>query len=82
MLHLTKSVNNHWALWENCFCFIDEIESISGSESESEDDQDKSETSVPIRHAKVFFKNKKGEVISVYRCLLFSNKVVITVMCS
>lgn len=51
----------------------DDIESISGSESESEDD-DEAVDQVSSRHAKVFFSNSQGQVISLYRCLLFSGK--------
>ncbi|KAJ1527051.1 hypothetical protein ONE63_008592 [Megalurothrips usitatus] len=54
----------------------DDIESISGSESESEEEGEKSEGSepVPSRHARAFFKNANGLVVSVYRCLLTSSK--------
>ncbi|XP_026277255.1 ankyrin repeat and zinc finger domain-containing protein 1 [Frankliniella occidentalis] len=54
----------------------DDIESISGSESESETEGDKNDNSelVPSRHAKVFFRNNKDQVVSLYYCLLSSSK--------
>ncbi|KAK3913305.1 Ankyrin repeat and zinc finger domain-containing protein 1 [Frankliniella fusca] len=54
----------------------DDIESISGSESESETEGDRNETSEqgPTRHAKVFFRNSKDQVVSLYCCLLSSSK--------
>lgn len=52
----------------------DEIESISGSESESEEETKDDFEQAPHRHAKVFFRNSKGQVISLYRCLLSSSK--------
>ncbi|XP_034241802.1 protein vms-1-like [Thrips palmi] len=52
----------------------DDIESISGSESESEEEGEKGDIVDSNHRAKVFFRNKHGQVISLYRCLLFPAK--------
>ncbi|KAK5641238.1 hypothetical protein RI129_009785 [Pyrocoelia pectoralis] len=48
----------------------DDVSSISGSESEKEDNLE----SIATSQGKIFLKNNKGVVFSLYRCLLFGKK--------
>lgn len=49
--------------------------SVSSTDSESEDSG--RNYAVATRYAKVFFKNIAGEVVSLYRCVLYHKKVII-----
>ncbi|KAH9513360.1 Ankyrin repeat and zinc finger domain-containing protein 1 [Bulinus truncatus] len=63
-----------------------EVSSISGSESDNSDDDDASDVKLTeseigdnehlavYNHPKLFFRNKEGELMSVYRCLIYQKK--------
>ncbi|KAH9513359.1 Ankyrin repeat and zinc finger domain-containing protein 1 [Bulinus truncatus] len=63
-----------------------EVSSISGSESDNSDDDDASDVNLTeseigdnehlavYNHPKLFFRNKEGELMSVYRCLIYQKK--------
>lgn len=53
------------------FSFLDDISSISGSDTEKEDMLD----NIAAAQGKVFVQNSKGQVFSMYKCLLFDKKV-------
>lgn len=58
---------------KHLFTFSDDVSSISGSDNEEEDVET---LGFQLhRQAKILFENSKGQVISMFRCLLYDKKV-------
>lgn len=55
----------------NFVFFADDISSISGSDTEKDDMLD----NIAAAQGKIFIQNSKGQVFSMYKCLLADKKV-------